>query len=167
MADPNAERTEAGRRLHIPIHLRWGDLDAYNHVNNVSMLKILEEVRIRALWAGDEDPQTYPTAVLNSGAGGEVQSILARQEIEYLAPVLYQPEPLDVELWFGRLGGSSVEICYEVYTPIGIEPRVLYARASATLVLASIATGKPVRLTPEIRAAWTPFVGEPIRYTRR
>jgi acyl-CoA thioester hydrolase len=36
-------------RLHIPIHLRWGDLDAFNHVNNASMLKLLEEVRVRAL----------------------------------------------------------------------------------------------------------------------
>ena len=32
-----------GPRLHIPIHLRWGDLDAFNHVNNTSMLKLLEE----------------------------------------------------------------------------------------------------------------------------
>ena len=40
------------RRLHIPIHLRWGDLDAFNHVNNTSMLKLLEEVaRARVLAA--------------------------------------------------------------------------------------------------------------------
>ena len=32
-----------GRRLHIPIHLRWGDLDAFNHVNNASMLKLPPE----------------------------------------------------------------------------------------------------------------------------
>ncbi|HNP15801.1 MAG TPA: thioesterase family protein, partial [Terrimesophilobacter sp.] len=38
-------------RIHIPIPLRWGDLDAYNHVNNVQMMRILEEARVRALWA--------------------------------------------------------------------------------------------------------------------
>ena len=27
-------------RLHVPIPLRWGDLDAFNHVNNTSMLKL-------------------------------------------------------------------------------------------------------------------------------
>ena len=157
----------AGLRLHVPIHLRWGDLDAYNHVNNASMLKLLEEVRIRAVWQGDDGAQQYPTAVLRSGAGGDINSVVARQEIEYFAPVPYQPEPLDVELWFARLGGSSVEICYEVYSPVGVTPRVKYAHASASIVVVGAETGRPVRLSDEHRAAWEPYLGEPIAYRRR
>ena len=41
-------------RLHIPIPLRWGDLDAYGHINNVEMLRLLEEARIQAFWRPDE-----------------------------------------------------------------------------------------------------------------
>lgn len=154
-------------RLHIPIQLRWGDLDAYNHVNNTAMLKLLEEARVRAVWRSGDGPQAYPTAVLSSGIEEGMLTLMARQEIEYLAPVPYRPEPLDVALWFGRLGGSSVEVCYEVFSPAGTTPRVLYARSSATLVLVDAVSGRPMRLTSEMREAWAPYIGEPVKYARR
>jgi acyl-CoA thioester hydrolase len=156
-----------GQRLLIPIALRWGDLDAYNHVNNTSMLKLLEEARVRAFWASDTGERDFPTAVLTSGLEDGVISLIARQEIEYLAPVPYHREPLIVELWFGRLGGSSIEVCYEVYSPEGVKPRVLYARSSATLVVVDGASGRPRRLTDEMRQAWEPYLGDPVVYSRR
>jgi acyl-CoA thioester hydrolase len=158
-----------GVRLHVPMPLRWGDLDAFNHVNNTSMLKLLEEARIRAFWRsdGDDGPDVPATAVLDSGIEHGVLSLIARQEIEYLRPVPYQRRPLDVQLWFGRLGGSSVEICYEVYSPLGVDPQELYARSSAVLVMVDAESGRPCRLTDEQRAAWAPFLDEPIVYTRR
>ncbi|MEV7691986.1 thioesterase family protein [Microbacterium sp. NPDC089189] len=156
-----------GRRVHIPIHLRWGDLDAFNHVNNTSMLKLLEEARVRAFWEPGDDEPTYPTAVVAAGVGSEVLTLIARQEIEYLRPVPYQRAPLDVQLWFGSLGGSSMEVCYEVFSPAGANPQTLYARSSAVVVTVDAATGRPVRLTERMRAAWAPYVGEPIAYARR
>ena len=30
-------------KLHVPIKLRWSDLDAYGHVNNAAMLTLLDE----------------------------------------------------------------------------------------------------------------------------
>ena len=54
-------------RMHVPIHLRWGDLDAFNHVNNATMLKLLEEARVRVFWSpivGEEAPDT---AVIEAG----------------------------------------------------------------------------------------------------
>ena len=158
----------AGPRLHVPIHLRWGDLDAFNHVNNTSMLKLLEEARVRAFWAPEDggDPP-YPTAVVASGIDAGVLTLIARQEIEYLRPVPYQREPLDVQLWFGRLGGSSMEVCYEVFSPRGARDQELYARSSATVVMVDAHTGRPTRLTPLMREVWEPFVGDPIRYSRR
>jgi len=106
-----------GARLHIPIPLRWGDLDAFNHVNNTSMLKLLEESRVRAFWLPDPGETAPPTAVLESSLHSGVLTLIARQEIEYLAPVPYQRHPLDVQMWFGKLGGSSIEVCYEVCSP--------------------------------------------------
>jgi len=156
----------AATRVHIAMPLRWGDLDAFNHVNNTSMLKLLEEARIRAFWRTDGD-DAPPTAVLDSGIEHGVLSLIARQEIEYLKPVPYQKRPLDVQLWFGRIGGSSVEICYEVFSPIGDGDQDLYARSTAVLVMVDAESGKPRRLTDEQRAAWAPFAGEPIVYARR
>lgn len=160
--------SEGGRRLHVPIHLRWGDLDAFNHVNNTSMLKLLEEARVRAFWASDDGEPQYPTAVVPAGAAAGVLTLIARQEIEYLHPVPYQRAPLDVQLWFGGLGGSSMEVCYEVFSPVTAEqPQTLYARSSAVVVTVDAATGRPLRLTERMRAAWEPYLGEPIAYARR
>lgn len=154
-------------RLHIPIHLRWGDLDAFNHVNNTSMLKLLEEARVRAFWQPEPGEQAPETAVLSTGVDQGVLTLIARQEIEYLAPVPYQRRPLDVEMWFGKLGGSSLQVCYDVFSHAESDERVLYARSTAVIVLVDATTGRPVRLSPEMRAAWEPYVGEPIAYQHR
>ncbi len=160
-------------RLHVPIHLRWGDLDAFGHVNNTSMLKLLEEARVRAFWRPEHGEAAPATAVIRSDAERPALTLIARQEIEYARPVPYHRAPLDVQLWFSRLGGSSAEVCYEVFSPAGEEPdeaatgQVLYAKASATIVMVDAETGRPVRLTDEQRTAWEPLLGEPIAYAHR
>ena len=163
------ENVDAGaaQRLHIPIPLRWGDLDAFNHVNNTSMLKLLEEARVRAFWRPGEGEHGPATAVLSSGADSGVLTLVARQEIEYLAPVPYQRHPLEVQMWFGRLGGSSVEVCYEVYNDAAFEERVLYARSTAVIVLVDAQTGRPTRISAEMRDAWAPYAGPSIAYAHR
>ena len=160
----------SGRRLHVPIHLRWGDLDALGHVNNTSMLKLLEEARLRAFWRPQDGTDAAPTAVFDMSVlegGGMRATLVARQEIEYLRPVPYGQRPLDVQLWVGGTGGSSVEVCYEVFSPRGEDPRVLYARASAVVVLVDTSTGRPTRWSAAEREAWAPFTGEPIVYSKR
>jgi acyl-CoA thioester hydrolase len=160
----------AGRRLHIPIHLRWGDLDAFNHVNNTAMLKLLEEARVRAFWLPEEGETAPTTAVLDSSLFSGVLTLIARQEIEYLAPVPYQRHPLDVQMWFAKLGGSSIEVCYEVCSPIetALEgAQAVYARATTVVVKVDAESGRPLRLTAEERQAWQPYLGEPIAYAHR
>ncbi len=82
-------------RLHVPIKLRWSDLDAYGHVNNAEMLRLLEEARIEAFWAPDDSGQGSgeavggSTAVLDGRPGADTLTLIARQEIEYLAPIPY------------------------------------------------------------------------------
>lgn len=152
-------------RVHIPVQRRWGDQDALGHINNVSMLKLLEEARIRAFWAegGDDDS---PVAVFGADtvrSGGGAATLIARQEITYLEPVPYARDPLDVQLWIGRLGGSSAEICYEVMSPDG---DTCYARATTVVVLVDGATGRPTRLPTDVREAWAPYVEDPIRHRR-
>lgn len=36
--------------LDIDVAVRWTDLDAYGHVNNAAMVRLLEEGRIAAFW---------------------------------------------------------------------------------------------------------------------
>ncbi len=166
VTDPSTG-SQTGARLHLPIHVRWGDLDAYNHVNNTSMLKLLEEARVRAFWKAEPGEDAPATAVLASGIEQGILTLIARQEIEYFAPVPYQRRPLEVQMWFGKIGGSSVDVCYEVYNDPSHEERVLYARSTAVVVLVDATTGRPTRLGDDMRRAWAPYLGEPITYAHR
>jgi acyl-CoA thioester hydrolase len=154
-------------RLHVAIPLRWSDFDAYAHVNNAEMFRILEEARIQAFWAQDDGSFGEVTAVLDAGPGTDLNTVIARQEIEYLAPIPYMRDPLDIELWIGHLGGASLEVCYEVYSPSGVEPRVLYTKAATTVVMVSAATSRPQRIADELRETWAPYVEDPVRFAKR
>lgn len=155
-------------RLHVPIRLRWSDLDAYGHVNNADMLRLLEEARIQAFWVSEDDGAIgASTAVLDGRPGADTLTLIARMEVEYLAPVPYMRPPLDVQLWLGRMGGASLEVCYEVHGPVGAEPGVLYARASTTIVLVDAASDRPRRISATERAAWEPYLDAPLHFTRR
>ena len=154
-------------RIHIQIPLRWSDFDAYAHVNNAEMLRLLEEARIQAFWRPDDGGQGAATAVLDARPGAETISLIARQEIEYLAPIPYMRTPIDIELWIGHLGGASLEVCYELYSPVGVEPRVLFTKAVTTIVMVTAATGRPQRIPDELRELWSPYVEESIAFKRR
>ncbi|WP_374946667.1 acyl-CoA thioesterase [Agreia sp.] len=158
-------------RLHVPIRLRWSDLDAYGHVNNAEMLRLLEEARIEAFWTPDPDSVESAagasTAVLDGRPGSDTLTLIARQEIEYLAPVPYLRQPVDIQLWIGRLGGASLEVCYEVCSPIGVAPSVVFTRATTTIVLVDATTQRPRRINDTERAAWEPYLDAPVEFTKR
>lgn len=147
-------------RVHIPIPLRWGDLDAYNHVNNVQMMRILEEARVRALWA-PEVGEAAPTAVLVATAGSDTITMIAGHLIEYVAPVEYHRDPLDVQMWISAVGGASADIAYEVFSQGN-----LVVRAESTMVFIDAKTQRPRRITESERAAWEPYFGAPIEFKR-
>jgi len=48
-----------------------------------------------------------------------------------------------------------------------VTPRVLYVRAATTLVMVEVATGKPLRLDDEQRAAWEPYLEPPVVFGNR
>ncbi len=147
-------------RIHIPIPLRWGDLDAYNHVNNVHMLRILEEARVRALWA-PEVGEPAPTAVLQATQGADTITMIAGHLIEYVAPVEYHREPLDIQMWISAVGGASADIAYEVFSQ-----GKLVVRAESTMVFIDAKTQRPRRISEVERAAWEPYFGSPIVFKR-
>ena len=157
-------------RLHVPVSLRWSDIDAYAHVNNAAMLRLLEEVRIEAFWVTGESIDSTDGVgprVLDGSPGADTLSLIARQEIEYLKPIPYQRTPLDAEVWIGRMGGASLELGYEIYSTPGAEPRVLFTKAATTLVLANAADSRPRRMTEQERAALAPYVDEPVVFSKR
>jgi acyl-CoA thioester hydrolase len=145
-------------RMHVPVRTRWNDLDAYGHVNNAAMLVLLEEARVQAFWGAE---------IVDAIAAPTTLWLVARQEVEYLVPVPYQVHPLDVQVWIGRLGGASLEICYEVCSPLDAQPFVQYARAASTIVLVDPTTQRPRKITDDERASWIAWTDEPVQFARR
>ena len=154
-------------RLHVPVRLRWSDIDAYAHVNNAAMLGLLEEARIQAFWSTAGAAAGEDAAVLDGRPGADTLTLVAHQEVEYLRPIPYGRQPLDCELWVPRIGGSSLDVHYEVWSPAGEEPRVLTTRAATTIVLVDAATQRPRRVSDFEREAWAPYAEPPIRFSRR
>lgn len=148
-------------RVHIPIHLRWGDQDAFGHVNNATITKLMEEARVRAFWEHEDPRLSGPLAVfspdLRVGEDGPFFTLIAQQEVAYRAPMPYTQAPIDFALWLTKLGGSSMHVAYEIRGVVGGED-VLFATASTVIVLASQETMRPVRIPQAAREKWAPFV---------
>ncbi|MGO1629597.1 MULTISPECIES: acyl-CoA thioesterase [unclassified Microbacterium] len=148
-------------RVHIPIHLRWGDQDAFGHVNNAAITKLMEEARVRAFWKHEDSDLSSPLAVfdgeLKVGDDGPFFTLIAQQDVTYLAPVPYVQAPIDFQVWLTRLGGSSMHVAYEIRGDVEGED-VLFATASTVIVLASQETMRPVRIPEAARTQWAPFV---------
>jgi acyl-CoA thioester hydrolase len=157
-------------RLHAPVRIRWSDIDAYGHVNNSAMLRLLEEARVLAFWAPDPDEVdesgSAPQPVIDGRPGSGTMTVIAAQRLEYLASTPYSRRPLDIQLWIGRIGGASLDISYEVWSPEGHDPAVLYTRATTTLVLVDAETNRPRRLTDGERAACEQYVEPPVTFSR-
>lgn len=115
-------------RVRVP--LRWVDLDAQGHANNAALVDYLQEARVDFLLTG---PNAH---LLGNGI------IVVGHQVEYLAPVFFTPEPLDVELVVGEVGAARFTVGYLVRQ--GGEP---VARARTVLASFDFEAGRPARLT--------------------
>jgi acyl-CoA thioester hydrolase len=140
----------------VDVPLRWSDMDAYGHVNNVQFLRLLEDARVIGFrqWFGP-DP-----GLLDEGV------VVARHEIEYLAPLDFRHEPIRVDMWATKISGSSFNLAYEVRDPTEVGT-TMYARAETTLVAYDFTTGSPRRLRPDERTVLKGVSGDPVPFRWR
>lgn len=119
----------------VRVPLRWGDMDSLGHVNNVIFLRLLEEARVQ-FFIGL--PQTW-----EHGFG----VLAARHEIDYLRPLLYSAEPVEIRLWIERIGTSSFTVAYVVVDPAG----EVVCAAKTVIVSIEAATGRAVPMPQPLR----------------
>jgi acyl-CoA thioester hydrolase len=115
--------------------LRWADMDAYGHINNVVFLRYLEEARIDFLFRPDK----------NFKQG----SVVARHEIDYKQQLKHRHEPVDIELWVTKVNAASFTVAYEVKDK---DPDKVYVRASTVIVPFDFEAQRPRRITAAERA---------------
>lgn len=130
--------------IELQIELRWGDMDLNGHINNVQFARLLEEGRVRAF------TRWFPS-------GGErLPLLVARQDIEFRAPLYYSAEPVTLRLAITRLGTSS----YTIGSTITSADGVIAALASTTMVIIDPETGRPTPIPPSARAVLESNRGE-------
>ncbi len=128
---------------------RWSDLDAYNHVNNVTWLEYLQEARVDMLFVH------APTR----GAEGLASGVLVvRAEIDYRRTMHFRQEPYPIEMWVSKIGGASFTISYEIADDDADGTRRVYGQASTVLAPVDPVSGRPRRLNAIERAVLSRFV---------
>lgn len=149
-----------GRRLNCPVRMRWGDMDAYGHINNVEILRILEEARIHAFGppAGTGWPGLEVEVPVFSDLPRGTQALVVEHRVKYVRPLNYRNIPARVELWISGLKAGSLTIAYVLHDPVTDEPCV---RAETTLAFFNEITERLLRISDEQRALLRPFLGEP------
>ena len=153
-------------RAHVDLELRWGDQDAYGHVNNVAYARFLEEARVRLFWLGTARERTGMEHHFRGDDPAGPKMLVANQQIEFLHVLAYSEYPITVEVWIGKLGGSSLEVHYEIIDGAAAE-RTVVARAITTVVIVHGATMRPMRLSDAGRASVEPWRDAPVQITRR
>ncbi len=82
---PGSARIEPVRREsahHFPLHVRFSDVDAYRHVNNVKYFEYLQESRIRLV-----------SSIVRDAEVDRPHFVVAQTDVEYRAPILHRQEP--------------------------------------------------------------------------
>jgi acyl-CoA thioester hydrolase len=98
-------------------YVRWGDLDAFGHVNNATYLVYAQEARFA--WSK------------------MLEMVVARAEVDFIAPIYTGDIYIDVEIWVNKVGNSSFGVTYEMKN--GDE---LLARVKTVQVTVSMDTKK-------------------------
>lgn len=122
----------------VTIPVAWGEMDAFQHVNNVVYARWLETARMLYF-----ERVGLVKRVREEGVG----PILARTVIDYRRPVTY-PDGVRVDVTVSRVGGSSFTMSFRVWSEAqDVE----------------VATGEQVIVNYDYRAGRTEPIDEALR----
>ncbi|MBZ5733008.1 acyl-CoA thioesterase [Nocardioides sp. TRM66260-LWL] len=125
--------------------LRWADMDQLAHINNVSYADYLQEARldfVRALGIP-----------LPAGEG----LVVVRQELRFLAPLTFRPEPVLVSVRVIDVRAGSFTLAYEIFDEGPDGPRT-YLTGRTLLTPFDLGAQRPRRLRPDEVAALQPYL---------
>jgi acyl-CoA thioester hydrolase len=116
-------------------YVRWGDLDAFGHVNNATYLVYAQEARYE--WSK------------------MLEMVVARAEVDFIAPIYVGDIYIDIEIWVNKIGNSSFGLTYVMKN--GDE---LLARVKTVQVTVSMDTKKSRPITDAEREFLTKYLEE-------
>ncbi len=122
----------------VSIPVAWGEMDAFQHVNNVSYVRWIETGRIAYFGRIG-----FLERMKSEGVG----PILARLTIEYRRPVTF-PDTVRVDVTTTKIGRSSFTLAYRIWSEAQ---------------KAEVVTAEDVIVVMDYRAARTAAVDEGLR----
>lgn len=136
-------------RIHIPDHaqwvhneridVRWGDMDAYGHVNSIIYYQYFEQAR--AGWFREQNIKEDSHNRANQGG------VVASSHCDYLLPIVY-PADITIELYAGDRSKRSFQTWYRVRATE--QPETLFALGRCAIVWLDHATGKAISIHANI-----------------
>jgi len=124
----------------VRVPVIWGDLDAFNHVNNTVHLRWCETARVEYLmWVG-----LWPAFPL-AGIG----PIIANLSCDYRRPIHF-PDTVHIGARVTRIGNTSFQM---EHTIVSEALNAVAAEADSTIVVLDYQAKRPVPVPPEVRKA--------------
>lgn len=124
------------------IPLRWADMDAYGHINNVQYLRLLEQSRVEWMGNSTDHPEW----------GENVAIVSVHLDCDFHLQISY-PGVAEIQVHLVKIGRSSVTI-KQVLRIVGDER--VRAEGNAVLVFTNMATGTSVPVPQTARHLFEP-----------
>ena len=124
-----------GVRHLVDVPMRWSDMDAYQHINNVAFLGYFEMARVSLFFE-------HPTHDEKTGMRRGL--VVHSHDIQYRRSVVYDAQPLEVQVWISAVRAASFRCHYELF-----DHGRLAVTGGTVLVPFDFALNRPRRLTPE------------------
>lgn len=141
--------------------LRVEDLNPSGHMDNLCILRAVDEVRYVLLGMRGPGGVVVVPGMLDA-AGPGVTQLVASHQVDYLRELHYHPsEQLAVEMWVCRVGSSSFDLAAEVRQDLEAP---VAARVRSTTVLIDVAAGAPWRMSDRVRADITAYLGPELTF---
>ena len=131
----------------VAVPMRWSDMDAYQHINNVAFLGYFEMARVSLFF-------DHPTHDEKTGMRRGI--VVVSHEITYKRSVLYDADPLEVQIWVSRIRAASFTCHYELY-----DHGQLAVTGSSLLAPFDFALNRPRRITSDEKAWLQRWTDEP------
>ena len=106
--------------------VRWGDLDAFMHVNNAAYLTYIQEARVDFTVYSRQRANLQPVLI---------EMVVAHADIDYINPIYDAGIEIDIDVWVSKIGTSSFVLQYELS-----KAGTIYAKAKTVQVTVSMDT---------------------------
>lgn len=130
---------EPARRFRYPCQVRFSDVDAYRHVNNVKFVEYFQEARVQLVFGLAEAHSVRST----DEAAFAV--VVGHTDIDYRGPLYLREAPYDVQVWVGATGRTSITVDGEIR-----DGDIVLSRCRVVLVRIDPETQRPMPLSPEL-----------------